>query len=357
MRFLAIGDLQVRPAAVAEGPAAIVQVCAGTRNRRADRRQRSSRSEPRQRGAPQRHAYAARSLPRDAAVDRQPVIVGELVAAGIVRRAVDEHAAVVVLERIAVGGARVVDPARRVAAAPAVDHRAVARLEDERVMRIRGIAVRTLVDDLPRRALAAVFDDHAPLRIVVAAKTPRPWMPDLRTRYRRGGVRWEGRRGSCGEDACSRMRPARTRRQTRPVRDAARREPRSAPRRIAGAGPGGRGSGTRRGPWRASARPGHACRRSGQRREIGNQREERRRARQTPVARPPASGRTRRAERPADVRIAARSRAGAVAAESLADPVRDRLAQRRRLAIGRVGEAAIRCREPVNRRSAASGVR
>jgi hypothetical protein len=44
---------------------------------------------------------------------------------------------------------------------------AVSQLEDERVRGVVGIAVRALADDLPRRALAAVFDDQRAAEIVV----------------------------------------------------------------------------------------------------------------------------------------------------------------------------------------------
>src|SRR5678815_1855743 len=70
-------------------------------------------------------------LLRHPPVDDQAVVVRELLAGldGALR--LDEHASLVVLERQAVGGARVVDPARGVAPYARVDHAAVLELEQE----------------------------------------------------------------------------------------------------------------------------------------------------------------------------------------------------------------------------------
>src|SRR5215471_4600461 len=93
----------------------------------------------------------------DPPVDRQTVVVRELVAGAYRAARLDEHAAVVVLERSAVGCARMIDPARGVAAPAAVDDLAVGKLEDERMMRIVGIAIRQGVDRFPGVAFAPIL--------------------------------------------------------------------------------------------------------------------------------------------------------------------------------------------------------
>src|SRR4030095_13536598 len=94
-----------------------------------------------------------------ASIDDELVVVRKLFAGVDLALGLDEHVAVVVLERDAVGRARVVDPARGVAAHARVDHAAVLELEQERVRGIVGIAVGTLHRFVPRHALTLVFDD------------------------------------------------------------------------------------------------------------------------------------------------------------------------------------------------------
>ena len=110
----------------------------------------------------------------------------------------DVDAPVVVLAGLAVGRARVVDPARGIAAHARIDDPAVAQLEDERVRRVVGIAVRALADDLPRRALAAVFDDPRALgdRRSWRTRRDREWRNCGRDRIfrARDGDRWR----ACG---------------------------------------------------------------------------------------------------------------------------------------------------------------
>ena len=155
------------------------------------------------------------------------------------------------------------------------------------------IAVRARADDLPGRALAAVFDDHAPLRIVVAANTPRPWMAELRTRYGFFGGdschrRWASR--ECGREAARRerefypMRGAhaalrRADRERRAARRANRRWRRSRSWKRNSSPPLARISRTR---LRLSG--------AGQPARPGDLRDERRQRREGALLRPPASG-------------------------------------------------------------------
>ena len=52
-----------------------------------------------------------------------------------------------------------VDPARRIPATRGVDDASIVQFEQERVIRIVGIAIRQLVGFLRRHATAKVFDD------------------------------------------------------------------------------------------------------------------------------------------------------------------------------------------------------
>ena len=98
----------------------------------------------------------------DAAVVGQLVIVGELLACADRPARGDVNAAIFFVG-FAVGGARMVDPAGRVAAHGRVDHSAVVELENERVVRVVGVAVGTRLRDLPCRPFAAIFDDRRSL--------------------------------------------------------------------------------------------------------------------------------------------------------------------------------------------------
>jgi hypothetical protein len=75
----------------------------------------------------------------------------------------------------------VIDPARRVAAAARVDHASVVQFEQERVMRIVRVAVRSSSAASAETRRPRYSTMSAPLRIVRVANTPRPWIGELRT--------------------------------------------------------------------------------------------------------------------------------------------------------------------------------
>ena len=95
----------------------------------------------------------------DLAIDRELVIVREFLAAWDRALGLDVYAAMVVFEGLAVGVARVIDPACRVATNPRIDHASVFQLEQEGVKRVPRIAVRATIGLLLRNPLAAVLDD------------------------------------------------------------------------------------------------------------------------------------------------------------------------------------------------------
>src|SRR5262249_30826869 len=73
-------------------------------------------------------------------VDRQAVVVEQLLAWSDLAQRLDEHAVVVLVDvGLAVRVAGVVDPARRVAADVGIDHVPVVDVKEERVVRILGI--------------------------------------------------------------------------------------------------------------------------------------------------------------------------------------------------------------------------
>ena len=71
-----------------------------------------------------------RTLPLvERAFDREPVVVAEFRAGADVSLGLDKDAAMLVLERPAIWIAGTVDPARRVAPKPSIDHPAVVEFE------------------------------------------------------------------------------------------------------------------------------------------------------------------------------------------------------------------------------------
>src|SRR5207344_1235566 len=133
----------------------------------------------------------------DAAVVGQLVIVGQLFACTDGSPRLDEDASFIVLVGVAVGIARVVDPACRVAAYVGIDHAAVRKLENERVVRIVRIAVGARLRNLPGRALAAVFEDRGSLAYRARREHAAPVNAGIADRVgaaRRGGNGHAGRR-------------------------------------------------------------------------------------------------------------------------------------------------------------------
>ena len=76
-----------------------------------------------------------------------------------------------------------IDPPRGVAAPTGIDDTTVAGLEDERVLGMLRVAVRDALLTISHVVRSPRYSRMtAPLRIVLAANTPRPWMAEWRTR-------------------------------------------------------------------------------------------------------------------------------------------------------------------------------
>ncbi len=119
------------------------------------------RSAASRRAAAARHCLACTLA--QAAVVNQPIVVAKLLTGSNRPLGVDEHAKSGVLERLAIRRATVIDVLRRVAAPAGVDDAPVAHLEQQRMERVRSIAVRPSACFVVRRACPAIFDDAGTL--------------------------------------------------------------------------------------------------------------------------------------------------------------------------------------------------
>ena len=108
------------------------------------------------------------------AVNGEFVIVGKFFAFGDVADCLNPDTVVLVLERFAVGIAGMVDPARFVAGAAAVDHSAVGEFKEKSMGRIVGIAGRQFESFVPTHPVAFVLDDRGSLFDVAGGEDAAP---------------------------------------------------------------------------------------------------------------------------------------------------------------------------------------
>jgi hypothetical protein len=94
-----------------------------------------------------------------ASIDRQPIIVGQLLLRLDRPRRIDKDASVFLFYSLAIRIATVIDPARRIAVDAGVDDFAITESENERVVWIVRIGRWPSARFLPTRSFALIFDD------------------------------------------------------------------------------------------------------------------------------------------------------------------------------------------------------